>query len=233
MKTEYNSTRTVFVLLGISIISFAIIFMLTQEKQALKEKNNVLEAKNNTLTSENGYLIAEPLLNDKRYSYQDWKGLNDTAIEFVEDSNGKFKKSWAFYLIQEAKAFNINPHIMYELLKVETGGTFNPKLVGPKTIYGHAYGMAQFMKNTAPWIANKAGLPYEDKMLFDPYYSIHLSFVYLDFLKEQYGNWNKALTAYHRGMGGLENYVEQNGHAKSWYALEILTNAKQGITIAN
>jgi len=44
----------------------------------------------------------------------------------------------------------------------------------------------------------------------------------LDFLYTQYGNWDQTLTAYHRGIAGLENYMEENGHAKSMYATEIL-----------
>ncbi|WP_430785230.1 lytic transglycosylase domain-containing protein [Virgibacillus flavescens] len=225
MKTGYSIKKMLFVFLGISVVSFTMIFMLLQEKQELKERNKFLAAKNQSLIVKSEYLGADPLLNSTTHSYSQWSNQNNTAARFVKDSNGKFKKSWALYLVKEAKLYDVNPHIAYELLKVETGGTFDPTLVGPKTKYGRAYGMAQFMKNTAPWIADMAGVPYSHEMLFDPYYSIHLSFVYLDFLHEQYGNWDKALTAYNRGMGGLQSFIEENGHAESSYSAEILTNA--------
>ncbi|GGC91899.1 hypothetical protein GCM10007216_23290 [Thalassobacillus devorans] len=162
-----------------------------------------------------------------------WQELEINADRLVKESEGRFKKSWAMFLVRESERYEIDPFLVYELLNVETGGTFNPELVGPSTKYGRAYGMAQFMKNTAPWIAEMGGLPYEDELLFDPYYSMQLSLIYLDYLHEKYGNWNEALTAYHRGVGGLENYKKENGHARSWYAVEIQENAETHPTFAS
>ncbi|WP_280768475.1 lytic transglycosylase domain-containing protein [Salipaludibacillus daqingensis] len=159
--------------------------------------------------------------------YESWEIAKRMATHLHENSDGTFKKDWGTFLTLEAKQKDIDPLIVYELLKVETGGEFDPELVGPETKYGHAYGIAQFMKNTGPWIADMADLPYDDEMLFDPYYSIQLSIVYLDFLYEEYGDWDHALTAYHRGMYGLEQYIEENGDAKSWYAVEIQENAEK------
>ncbi|MBM7554749.1 lytic transglycosylase domain-containing protein [Thalassobacillus pellis] len=184
-------------------------------KQTGSEQVQALTAQKNPLS-----------LPPKESQVTKWKEMKLTAERLVKESNGNFKKSWALYLVREAKRHNIDPFIVYELLKVETGGTFNPKLVGPQTEYGRAYGMAQFMKNTAPWIADMAGLPYKEELLFDPYYSMQLSMTYLNFLHDQYGNWNEALTAYHRGMGGLKNYKQENGHARSWYAVEIQDKAE-------
>src|SRR5699024_7918213 len=155
-------------------------------------------------------------------SYYKWSDLDEKAEALVKDSKGKLKKTWAMYLVNESDNYDIDPQIPYELLKVETGGTFDPSLIGPKTKYGHAYGLGQFMKNTAPWIADMSNMTYDDELLFDPYYSIHLTHVYLDYLNTQYDNWDKTLTAYHRGIAGLEKFIKQNGHAKSNYATKIL-----------
>lgn len=222
---QQNNIKFLLAFLGFGVIFSSIIIMLIQDKQELVEKNNLLAAENQNLSIKNQYLKKDPIITSDEQSYLKWNNLNKVATKFVKDSNGNFKKPWALYLVKEAKTFNIDPHITYELLKLETGGTFNPKIVGPDTIYGHAYGMAQFMKNTAPWIAEMAGVPYSKKMLFNPFYSIHLSFVYLDFLYQQYGSWDKALTAYNRGMGGLEIFIEKNGHARSNYSSVILTKA--------
>ncbi len=83
------------------------------------------------------------------------------------------------------------------------------------------------MKNTAPWIADMAELPYTDELLYDPLYSIELSVHYLNFLYSQYKDWDYALTAYHRGMGGLETYITRNGHAMSEYATTIQERATE------
>ncbi|PYZ94277.1 lytic transglycosylase [Salipaludibacillus keqinensis] len=158
--------------------------------------------------------------------YVGWQEAKQVSNHLYEESDGLFKKDWGLFLTLEAQKREIDPFLVYELLKVETGGKFDPELVGPETQYGHAYGMAQFMKNTGPWIAEMADLPYDDEMLFDPHYSIQLSVVYLDFLYQQYEDWDYALTAYHRGIYGLEQYIEDNGDAKSWYAVEIQENAE-------
>lgn len=205
---------------------------LAEQNQQLKDKNEKLSSEIDQLQSKNSYLKEQPSTTSKKNGYFTWPKVEKKAERLVKESDGKFKKAWALYLVKEAKKYEIDPFLAYELLKVETGGTFDPELVGPETKYGHAYGMSQFMKNTAPWIADMAGLPYEDELLFDPYYSMQLSLVYLDFLHHEYGNWDEALTAYHRGMGGLEQFKEENGHAESWYSEKIQTKANTHTTVA-
>ncbi|MDL4841527.1 transglycosylase SLT domain-containing protein [Aquibacillus rhizosphaerae] len=204
------------------------------EITSLEKENNQLESENTQLLAQATYMDSKSENDNEQLEngYDVWPKLEETANGMVEESDGAFKKSWALYLVKESQNYDIDPFIVYELLKVETGAKFDPELVGPETAYGQAYGMAQFMKNTAPWIADMADLPYEDELLFDPYYSIQLSLVYLDFLHNQYDNWDEALTAYHRGMQGMEQYKEDNGHAKSNYAIRIQTNAEDHQTIA-
>ncbi|MCD8511683.1 MAG: transglycosylase SLT domain-containing protein [Bacillus sp. (in: Bacteria)] len=156
-----------------------------------------------------------------------WENANEIADYFYEDSDGRFDRDWGLFLAMEAMQKEIDPFIVYELLRVETGGQFDPEVVGPQTRYGHAYGLAQFMHNTSPWIAEMANLPeYDHDMLFDPLYSIQLAVTYLDFLYSQYGDWDHALTAYHRGIYGMQRYKAENGHARSWYAAEIQEKAQ-------
>ncbi|GGM31418.1 hypothetical protein GCM10011351_16950 [Paraliobacillus quinghaiensis] len=198
--------------------------ILNQEKQELQQENKKLQA---TAAYKGNQSNEEESVN-----YHTFSDLESKAENFLSDSDGAFKKSWGIYLANEAKKYEIDPYLVYELLKVETGNTFDPNLVGPKTKYGHAYGMSQFMKNTAPWIADMADLPYDEELLFDPYYSIQLSVVYLDFLHNQYNNWDEALTAYHRGMSGMEAYKKSNGTAESQYAMLIQNRAKEHRTVA-
>lgn len=155
-----------------------------------------------------------------------WEEALETAKLLYEDSEGEFRKDWGLLLALEAEKHGISPLLVYELLRIETGGTFDPDLVGPETAYGHAYGLAQFMENTGPWIAEKAGLPYEKELLYDPHYAIQLSVTYLDYLYDKYEDWDYALTAYHRGMNGMEAYVEEHGDAESWYAVKIQEEAE-------
>ncbi|CQR46864.1 Transglycosylase SLT domain protein [Paraliobacillus sp. PM-2] len=221
----------------LGIVSITVIILLISLKQystqidALTKENEQLSLQTQKLESEINFSKPKTIKSDQM-NYATWGELENIATSFSNDSEGAFKKSWGIYLVNESKKHELDPYLIYELLKVETGGTFDPKLVGPETKYGHAYGMSQFMKNTAPWIANMADLPYDDELLFDPYYSIKLSIVYLDFLHQQYNDWNEALTAYHRGMAGMEAYKQANGSAKSNYAIKIQSNAETHRTVA-
>lgn len=224
------------------ILASAIILVLTLFSTQLTKQQKFVayaEAKPMVATDKAGkedhFKLVDQEKSANDVTVVNWKMVEETATKMVADSDQRFKKSWAVYMINEADAKGINPYIVYELLKVETGHTFSPDLVGPKTIYGHAYGMSQFMENTAPWIAEMAGLPYEKEMLFDPYYAIKLSVTYLDHLYGEFGNWDEALTAYHRGIAGMKNYKTKNGTARSEYARVIQTkaNTHDAVAIAN
>ncbi|WP_017472590.1 lytic transglycosylase domain-containing protein [Amphibacillus jilinensis] len=218
----------------IAIITIFISLHHQTQMTRLQQENHALSIENLTLQARATYQLEDVSI-DLQDDYHHWATLEEMAEQMVNDSGGNFKKSWAIYLANEAKQYEVDPFLVYELLKIETGGVFDPELVGPETRYGHAYGMSQFMKNTAPWIADMAGLPYSEELLFDPYYSMQLAIVYLDFLHHKYQDWDQALTAYHRGMSGLENYIMENGTAESDYARRIQTNAEQhhAVVMAN
>lgn len=240
MRDQKPIIRTVFAMLLMSLVFITYHQWHQNEQQALADENKTLEQNKEKLegdkeklSSVNDYLKEQSSENKQKNGYLTWPGIEDQADILVQESEGAFKKAWAMYLVKESKRYDLDPYLVYELLKVETGGTFDPELVGPETKYGRAYGMSQFMKNTAPWIADMAGLPYEEELLFDPYYSMQLSLVYLDYLNSRYQNWDEALTAYHRGMSGLEQYKSEHGHAESWYAVEIQENAEAHTTLAS
>lgn len=209
-------------------------FNKEKDNRLLTKKNKQLSDKIEKLQSDYEY-VSSRSTDSKSNDFENWSNIEEKANILYEDSNGEFKKSWAIFLVKQSEKYELDPVLVYELLKVETGDTFDPNLVGPKTEYGRAYGMGQFMKNTAPWVAEMAQIPYKEKLLFDPYYSMQLSVVYLDYLYKKYNDWNKALTAYHRGIKGLENYIDENGDAKSWYAKEIQSkkNAYEALATAN
>ncbi|NGP43541.1 lytic transglycosylase domain-containing protein [Bacillaceae bacterium SIJ1] len=212
---------------GITFYFNLLVTDLENQVETLEKKNNEKERimDQYSISPEMIQSYVKKERNPSMDGYTDWKKADRVADQFYRQSGGKFKKEWALFLVQEAQRYEIDPYVVYELLDVESGGTFDPTLEGPETKYGRAYGMSQFMKNTAPWIAEMAGLPYKDEMLFDPMYSIQLSIVYLDFLHERYDNWDQTLTAYHRGIFGMHNYVKENGDAKSWYATQIQADA--------
>ncbi|WP_245711564.1 lytic transglycosylase domain-containing protein [Gracilibacillus ureilyticus] len=223
-KLLWVMTCFVFLIAGFSM------YKITQYKAQidnLKVDKVELTNKISQMETQTAYLLNNNPTKLDSSNFESWSNYFETAEIMVKDSGGNFLRPWATFLVKEAEKYDIDPFLVYELLKVESGATFNPTLIGPKTRYGHAHGLAQFMKNTAPWVADMAKLPYEDELLYDPYYSIKLSLVYLDYLYDQYQNWDETLTAYHRGMTGMKRYKLKNGHAKSEYALMIQTNAEK------
>ncbi|PKR79006.1 lytic transglycosylase [Halalkalibacillus sediminis] len=224
-----------FIFLSLLLISGGVILnnsYYEEQLTQLEDEKEQINKTNDSLVDQNEYLRSKETVTQEGLTMEEWQELERNADQMVTNSDGNFKKSWALFLNKKAKEYEVDPFIVYELLRVETGNTFDPELTGPETKYGHAYGMSQFMENTAPWIAEMAGLPYEKELLFDPEYSIELSIVYLDFLHHKYDNWDEALTAYHRGMGGLEKYKANKGHAASWYAVEIQEEAEKRRQVA-
>ncbi|TDQ41715.1 transglycosylase SLT domain-containing protein [Aureibacillus halotolerans] len=234
MQSKRTNMPTMFMMLLAIIMCAGVTFYFSQKvtllnkevsalEQNVSEKKQLLD--NYSISPEMIKTYVSKERSGSMNGYEEWAQAVTLAESLYKKSDGQFKKEWGLFLFQEAKRYDIDPYVVFELLSVETGGTFNPSLTGPQTQYGRAYGMSQFMKNTAPWIAEMANLTYKDELLFDPLYSIQLSIVYLDFLHERYGNWDQALTAYHRGIFGMHSYVRENGSAKSWYATKIQTEA--------
>jgi soluble lytic murein transglycosylase-like protein len=165
-------------------------------------------------------------INEKRQK------LSKAVKHYRSEIDQQLSKDEIHHLIREANRLNIPVEILLKLLKIESN--FNNELVGPPTKYGHAYGMAQFMKNTAPWIANMANMEYEFKKLFDTSYSITLAATYLHYLQygnggshEGYQNWHTSLTAYNRGMGGLRSYKRKYQTTISSYSETIISEAEE------
>lgn len=208
----YLGLLAIIALLGVGLIKEALQYQHLQAQMKTSMQAEILKSsvQNMSLTDQTG-----------KNPYSNWLNTEKLANGFYSKSHGRFKKSWGIFLIQQSRKHGIDPNIVFQLLSVESGRTFNPKQIGPKTKYGRAYGMSQFMSNTAPWIAKMAGMPYQKSKLFDPYYSIELSITYLDFLHNRYGNWNQTLTAYNRGMYGMKQYIQKHGNSKSEYATKI------------
>ncbi|MEK4564544.1 transglycosylase SLT domain-containing protein [Alkalihalobacillus sp. FSL R5-0424] len=218
-------------LVAIIMLAGYFAFEANSLKQAVKDTENELtrlEIEKDGLELSSNTELSE----SSAPSYSQWIQSSELAEQLYKDSEGRFKREWGLFLGELTQQKGMDPYIVYELLKVETGGSFDPTAVGPETRFGVAYGMGQFMTNTAPWIADRANLEYKQEYLFEPLYSIQLSVEYLDFLYEEYEDWDYALTAYNRGMTGLKKYVEKNGNAKSQYAVTIQQGVMQHDAIA-
>jgi len=97
---------------------------------------------------------------------------------------------------------NVSPELLFSLFQLESD--FNPEVVNKNS---GATGIGQFMPTTAKWIAEMHNLPYSYNLLFDPYYNIQLTVLYLDYLYDHYENWPLVLSMYGGyGYGGTDTW---------------------------
>lgn len=103
------------------------------------------------------------------------------------------KRAYMAYAEEVAKKEGIDPNIMKGLIQQESN--WNPNAVSS----AGAIGLTQMLPTT---VGDVGGHPEE---LFDPYKNIQYGARYLKTLLNRYnGDYNKALTAYHSGMGNVD-----------------------------
>ncbi len=103
------------------------------------------------------------------------------------------KRAYMSYAEEVAKKEGIDPNIMKGLIQQESN--WNPNAVSS----AGAIGLTQMLPTT---VGDVGGHPEE---LFDPYKNIQYGARYLKTLLNRYnGDYNKALTAYHSGMGNVD-----------------------------
>lgn len=128
------------------------------------------------------------------------------------------KRAYMAYAEEIAKNEGIDPNILKGLIQQESN--WNPKAVSSSG----AIGLSQMLPTT---VGDVGGHPEE---LFDPYKNIQYGARYLKMLIKKYnGDVNKALTAYHSGMGNVES--GNIGPIGKVYASQVLAKAKAFETV--
>ncbi|GAA0353953.1 transglycosylase SLT domain-containing protein [Bacillus horti] len=210
-----------------ALLIFLLVFLLTllpgdvvnNDKKSFAQINQELIAWDN----QQHFSLAE--FNQRRQDF------SELITYYLDQIDHKLSEEEMEHLIKESNRYDIPPEILIKLLKTESN--FDKDTIGPRTQYGHAYGIAQFMENTAPWIASMANLEYEMEYLFDPIYSITLAATYLNYLQygdgqghEGFHDWHASLTAYNRGVAGLNSYVRNHQTTVSRFSNTIINQAE-------
>lgn len=155
---------------------------------------------------------------------QELEHMQDQADQ-LQDELSKIKRYSEHYgttpqviasVFRESEKYGLNPAIMLELIKTES----NYK---PEAISGDgAKGLCQIRPVTAKATARELGLVYQAELLHDTEYSIKLGTYHLAKLVSLYkDDYHSALTAYNRGIKGLEKYVQRTGTPVSTYSSRI------------
>lgn len=119
-------------------------------------------------------------------------------------------------VFRESEKYGLNPGIMLELIKTESN--FRPEALSGDG----AKGLCQIRTVTAKATAQELGLEYQAELLHDAEYSIKLGTYHFAKLVKLYDyDYHRALTAYNRGIKGLDEYVKRTGTPVSTYSSRI------------
>ena len=116
-----------------------------------------------------------------------------------------FKKDYSEYVEIYAEEYDIDPLLIYSIIKAESG--FNPKA---RSRSG-AYGLMQVMEDTAVEVAEKQSIRLDDiELLYEPAININIGVAYFKELKEKYnGNELLAIIAYNGGIGNVDRWIRE------------------------
>ncbi len=119
-----------------------------------------------------------------------------------------YPKKYSDYVELYAKRYAIPPHILYAVIKTESG--FDSAAVSNKG----AVGLMQFMPDTFRWITDEMLFEHlEDGMRYDPETSVRYGAWLLSHLYKRYGNWSVALAAYNAGIGNVDKWLNDPAYA--------------------
>lgn len=132
-------------------------------------------------------------------------------------NNTPMEEHSAETLLEKSEKHDLDIYLLLGLIRVES--VFDPTNVSS----AGALGLMQLMPSTARNMASERGVEYSEDRLFDPEYNIKLGTLYVNQLMETYdGDIHKALTAYNRGEGGLQSFINSRGTAESGFSRIVL-----------
>lgn len=124
--------------------------------------------------------------------------------------NEIFPKQYSNYVEQYSAKYDLNPDLVYAVIKTESN--FNPNA---KSDVG-AIGLMQITDSTGQWIAQQMGVKnYNSNMLKDPRISIEFGCWYLEDLYQQFGDWDLVIAAYNAGRGNVNSWLSSGDYAKN------------------
>ncbi|HEY2986833.1 MAG TPA: lytic transglycosylase domain-containing protein [Candidatus Binatia bacterium] len=120
---------------------------------------------------------------------------------------------------QESKKYSLDPMLVLAIIRIES--EFHPAVVSPDG----ARGLMQLRPPSAHALAEAAELEEWEgaNSLDDPIINIKLGVLYLNYLKERFGDLKVALTAYHRGPTWVQRQIESKAALPVEYAQKVIS----------
>ena len=98
--------------------------------------------------------------------------------------------------------YDIDESLLYAVIETESG--FNKDAVSSVG----AMGLTQILPETFRWLQGKTGDDIPDEALFGPEVSVRYGAYLISILEGEFGNTEKAVAAYHAGIGNVHKWLE-------------------------
>lgn len=118
-----------------------------------------------------------------------------------------YPKSYSQLVEQEAAEFDLDPDLVYAVIKTESG--FDPEARSS----ADAMGLMQLTQGTFDWIASLYPLEDPNAGVYDPQANVHCGCALLRLLIDQYGSVEVALAAYNAGMGNVSEWLQSGDYS--------------------
>lgn len=122
-------------------------------------------------------------------------------------------------IVKESEKYEIDPVFVVAVIKTES--RFNPLAVGR---HGEI-GLMQIKPDTAKWIAEKAGIPWQGaKTLENPSMNVRIGLAYFNYLRDSFdGHANKYVSAYNMGALNVRR-IYSSGETPREYTSRVMRN---------
>lgn len=141
-----------------------------------------------------------------------------TLAEDAPGLDDALRRQLAMAMLENERATGVDALLV--LAVIERESTYDPAARGR---FG-GRGLMQVKPHTAAAVADENELPYDGRdHLFDALANVRLGTHYLAEMKEEWGDWERALIAYNMGPTRLRQLLNQGKRPSQRYARAILT----------
>lgn len=210
----------------ICIIAFGIGFGHNhQRKEAQKTIDNLYEMFQNYYDEQAEELdqLRQKMEREKRaleFENLRLQNQNQQLQEELED----LKNSLEGIFIKQSRSHNLDPAFVWAVVEQESGG--RAYVTNLNTNGTRDHGLMQMNDGgTAQWAWKNVfpEEPFSIDALYCPITNMKLGMWLLSYLNEKFDSYHAVLTAYNRGIGGLQQLIATRGTPRSKYSISVMS----------
>lgn len=147
------------------------------------------------------HVVKKEVSSHRKYTKRRYKKLLSQNRRISLKWNVPISQALQDYIAVLCKEDGVSQELVYAVMSVETGDSYNPDLVSPTDDYG----LFQINVVNRPWLSQKFGIT----NWFNPFQNSEAGIYMLGQLEKKYGNVNEVLLAYNNGEAGMESLIAQ------------------------